>query len=92
MNDYPYKAFVLTAGFNIQEVKVTGPYGYSDYQQTAKGKPYRRSELFDSPRSAVDEGLKRLDEQELAIAKRYKAVQKRRSAIMKAQWGLGDDV
>lgn len=88
---YPYRAWALNPSFKPIEVEIVRPYStswslYAHLDVTEKGKAYSAErDLFPTKQAAIDAGRKKIDEQRADIAKRIERINKRASALDKAE-------
>lgn len=82
---YPYKAWVLMPSFKPAEVELVSNYGLY-YDETAKGKIYHiKHSLYPTKAAAIAEGREKIEEQQADIAKRLERINKRITALDKAE-------
>lgn len=80
---YPRKVWVLLPSFKPKEVEVVKRYGSAtDYGDlTAAGVNYMPSEMYESQQEAVENGYRRLCEQQSALDKRQANLRKKRATL-----------
>lgn len=85
MREYPFTAWVLGGTFTPKQVTlVKQAYSiYKDWHRSESGKDYCNPQLFETKEQAVEEGHRRLIEQETKIAKQQQGIEKRRANLIK---------
>lgn len=83
---YPYKAWVLTQGFNPKQVEIVRDGGrhYSEYLTNAAGKTYHEADVFATRGEAIRAGFALCDTQQADIRKRQERLEKCIAALEKA--------
>jgi ribonuclease HI len=82
-NQFPYEAWVLTAGFAPKKVEIVGIYSSDGWMRAQSRKTYHQVDLFTSKERAIEAGWRRLDEQWSALQKRADAIAKKRAMLTK---------
>ncbi|MFV3014734.1 hypothetical protein ACM9HO_03295 [Pseudomonas sp. KHB2.9] len=82
-NQFPYEAWVLTAGFAPKKVEIVGMYSPNGWMQAQSRKIYHQADLFTSKEKAIEAGWRRLDEQWSTLQKRADAIVKKKEMLTK---------
>jgi len=87
---FPFTAWRLLPGFTPAKVVLVKQYdGYGGKRLVSdKHKYYKESDIFDSPKAAIDEGFARLSAQEAHIDKLRAGIDKKHAALIKAEKAL----
>lgn len=82
-NQFPYDAWVLTAGFAPKKVEIVGIYSVDGWMRAQSRNTYHLVDLFDSKEKAIETGWRRVDEQWTALQKRAEAILKKKAMLTK---------
>lgn len=91
--EFPFKAWLLTASFNLKEVelvKTNESWNWTKVLISEQGTRYLLSDLYETLEDAICAGFLTIEKREAALQRHLKTQQKRRKNLLAARCKYGD--